>query len=178
MRYASDLEAGQLRKLAATIGFAHDPQAFAASALRRLAVEPAQYPQWELLWGTLSAWSGAGYRDFWDVWQNAPDLQFRLSYKREEDAVLSTEGQRTALDWLEAGSRPQNDQVYDWLLATISSAARGGARPSACCASCNGCRPPIGPSATGCSTRSASRRRCRCSATGPPSTVRRRRWSD
>jgi len=125
MRYASDLEAGQLRKLAATIGFAHDPHAFAASALRRLAVEPAQYPQWELLWGTLSAWSGAGYRDFWDVWQNAPDLQFRLSYKREEDAVLSTEGQRTALDWLEAGSRPQNDQVYDWLLATISSAARG-----------------------------------------------------
>ena len=41
-RYAAALEAARLRKLAATIGFAHQPRGFAAPALRRLAATAAR----------------------------------------------------------------------------------------------------------------------------------------
>lgn len=118
------LETGWQRALAARIGYARFPEAFVPAALDRLAVEPEQYVQWELLWGTVLAGKGVVFRDFWDLWNLSPHFQLRLSFPGSFPRLGAAEQDRL-LDWLESGRRPGDGQVFDWLLCEIARGARG-----------------------------------------------------
>jgi hypothetical protein len=121
---ATRLETGWQRVLAARIGFARFPRDFVPMALDRLAVEPEQDVQWELLWGSLCAGKGVVFRDFWDLWSLAPHRQFRLSHPGSFPRLTLADQQRL-LTWLETGHRPGDRQVYDWLLCELSRSAFG-----------------------------------------------------
>jgi len=118
------LETGWQRALAARIGFARFPEKFVPAALDRLAVEPEQHVQWELLWGTVLAGKGVVFRDFWDLWNLSPHFQLRLSFPGSFPHLSAAE-QDLLLDWLESGRRPGDGQVFDWLLCEIARGARG-----------------------------------------------------
>ena len=121
---AGRLETGWQRALAARVGFARHPRAFAPVALDLLAREREQYVQWELLWGILFSGKGLIFRDIWDLWNLSPHFQLRLSYPGSFP-VLAPAEQVRLLDWLEAGRRPGDGQVLDWLLCELARAARG-----------------------------------------------------
>jgi|GEM_PF-1084012 len=121
---ATRLETGWQRVLAARIGFARFPRDFVPMALDRLAVEPEQDVQWELLWGSLCAGKGVVFRDFWDLWSLAPHRQFRLSHPGSFPRLALVDQQRL-LTWLETGHRPGDGQVHDWLLCELARSAFG-----------------------------------------------------
>ncbi len=121
---AGRLETGWQRVLAVRIGFAHFPQEMVPSALDRLAVEPEQDVQWELLWAILGAGKGVVFRDGWDLWNLSPHRQFRLSFPGSFPRIAQPQVDRL-LDWLESGRRPADNQVFDWLLCELGRSASG-----------------------------------------------------
>jgi hypothetical protein len=121
---AAHLETAWQRELAVRIGFARYPQAMVPAALDRLAVEPEQWVQWELLWGTLFAGQGSVFRDVWDLWNLAPHRQLRLSFSGPP-AALRVQDQDRLLGWLESGRRPADGRVFDWLVCELARSARG-----------------------------------------------------
>jgi hypothetical protein len=121
---AGRLETGWQRVLAARIGFAHYPQEMVPAALDRLAVEPEQDVQWELLWATLFAGKGLVFRDYWDLWNLSPHRQLRLSFPGSFPRIGEPQQDRL-LDWLESGHRPGDGRVYDWLLCELARSVRG-----------------------------------------------------
>jgi hypothetical protein len=118
------LETGWQRALAARIGYARYPEAFVPAALSRLAVEPEQWVQWELLWGALLAGKGVVFRDVWDLWSFSPHFQIRLSFPGAFPHLSAAEQDRL-LGWLESGHKPGDGKVFDWLLCEIARGARG-----------------------------------------------------
>lgn len=118
------LENGWQRGLAVRIGFAHYPQEMVPAALDRLAVEPQQDVQWELLWATLFAGKGLVFRDFWDLWNLSPHRQVRLSFPGSFPPIDRPRQDRL-LEWLESGRHPGDSQVYDWLLCELARSVRG-----------------------------------------------------
>lgn len=121
---AGRLENGWQRVLAVRIGFAHYPQEVVPAALDRLAVEPQQDVQWELLWGALFAGKGLVFRDFWDLWNLSPHRQVRLSFPGSFPPIDRPRQDRL-LDWLESGHHPGDGQVYNWLLCELARSVRG-----------------------------------------------------
>ena len=96
------------------IGFARFGRQFADAALERLADEPSQYVQWELMDGALAALGGTSLRDFWDLWQPAT-LQFRITFT-DEASTWSPDAMDRVLSWLERGARPGDPAVRNQLL--------------------------------------------------------------
>lgn len=121
---AGRLENGWQRVLAARIGFAHHPRQMVSAALERLAVEPQQDVQWELLWGILFAGKGLVFRDFWDLWNLSPHRQLRLSFPGSFPTIDRPQ-QNRLLGWLESGRHPGDGQVHDWLLCELARSVRG-----------------------------------------------------
>jgi hypothetical protein len=121
---ATRQETAWQRALAARIGFAHFPQAFVPAALDRLAVEPDQYVQWELLWGTVFAGIQLPWRDVWDLWNGPPHFQLDLSTSGEYPSFQPA-AEEALLAWLERGHLPGDPRVRDWLLTSLARSARG-----------------------------------------------------
>lgn len=121
---AGRLETGWQRVLAVRIGFAHYPQQMVPAALDRLAEEPDQNVQWELLWAAVFAGKGLVFRDFWDLWNLSPHRQVRLSFPGSFPPIDRARQDRL-LRWLESGHRPGDPQVYDWLLCELARSVRG-----------------------------------------------------
>lgn len=123
-KLAGRLETGWQRALAVRIGFARYPQRMVPAALDRLAEEPDQDVQWELLWATVFAGKRLVFRDFWDLWNLSPHRQVRLSFPGSFPPIDRAVQDRL-LGWLESGHRPGDPQVYDWLLCELARSVRG-----------------------------------------------------
>jgi hypothetical protein len=84
-------------------------------SLRRC-LAPSQYLQWELLDGNLETRQGREYRNYWEIWIPA-DVLLVLQHDQAQDRPAMNEKNLDAmLEWLDAGSRPQDPPVFNSLL--------------------------------------------------------------